>query len=133
MANAAADQDDDEGPHQPEPWNATPVSTHLLALVTRKGTRSGVEHVGYHPERQKREAIARRGTHTTVHSSSCSTGFPHSSDPSHTRSSGCSLPGTPACPADTQSHQLVTPRPQLCFSLNYCNFNCGFFFVCVAI
>lgn len=48
LANAAADQDNDESPHQPEPWNSIPVNTHLLALITCKGTRSGVEHVGYH-------------------------------------------------------------------------------------
>lgn len=45
LANAAADQDNDESPHQPEPWNSVPVNTHLLALITCKGTRSGVEHV----------------------------------------------------------------------------------------
>lgn len=59
------------------------------------------------PWHRDRTIVAMR-THTTVHNSSCSTGFPRSSDPSHTRSSGCSRPGTPACSVDTQIHQPFT-------------------------
>lgn len=81
-----------------------PSLVHLQSLATATGWLCLYQKTLTHSEWIKR----RRVTHTTVHSSSCSTVSLHSSDPTHRCSSGCLLPGTPTWPVNKPTYHSVT-------------------------